>query len=347
MNRWLFEPVAELSEQAQQAALQRQKQLTKPPGSLGVLESVAVRLAAMQQTECPTLEALHITVFAADHGVARTGVSAFPQSVTRQMISNFANGGAAISVAARQIQASFEVVNLGTVEPLPATEGVLDRTISAGTACFCNDAAMCDRQLSEALAQGASVIDQLDNCQLFIGGEMGIGNTTAASALASALLEIEPVKLVGAGTGLDTKGVEYKARVIEHAHAFHQGQLTTPLAILRRLGGFEIAALCGAYIRAAQVGIPILVDGFICSVAALFAITLNPGCRDWMIFAHQSAEPGHQIILKAMNVEPLVSLQMRLGEASGAAITVPLLQLACALHAQMATFEQAGVDQNG
>lgn len=344
MNRWLSEPVQPICQASVEAAKARQAQLTKPAGSLGQLESWAITLAGLQQRCCPELDQVDIRIFAADHGVAATGVSAFPQSVTGQMVANFAHGGAAISVAARQLNASLEVVNLGTVEPLVALPGVIERTIAAGTACFSEQAAMAEHQLSRALRVGADTVDNLSDCQLFIGGEMGIGNTTTATALACALLDFPVADLVGPGTGVDAEGMQRKTRIIEQALALHREHLNTPLAILRCVGGFEIAALAGAYVRAAQQGIPVLVDGFICSVAALFAQALNPQCRQWMLFAHQSQEQGHQHVLHALDAQPMLDLSMRLGEGSGAAVAVPLLRMACAMHGEMASFTEAGVD---
>lgn len=180
-------------------------------------------------------------------------------------------------------------------------------------------------------------------CQLFIGGEMGIGNTTAATAMACLLLDCTALEVTGPGTGLDSAGVAHKAEVIEAALELHRPAISEPIEILQRLGGFEIAALSGAYLACAQQGISVLVDGFICSVAALLAVQLNPACRDWLLFAHSGAEPGHQRVLKALQAEPLLDLGLRLGEGSGAALAVPLLQLACSLHNDMATFTEAAV----
>jgi nicotinate-nucleotide--dimethylbenzimidazole phosphoribosyltransferase len=319
--------------------------LTKPPGSLGRLEQLAQQLAAMQGSERPALEHIHITVFAADHGVAAEGVSAFPQAVTVAMIANFANGGAAISVLAQELGAALEVVDVGAVELSASLPHVISRRIGAGTANFCEAPAMDEAQLADALKAGREAVERAvsSGAQLFIGGEMGIANTTAASAIASALLGKRASELAGPGTGLDADGVSHKAQVIERALRRHRAALTDPLAALRHLGGFEIAALCGAYLSAAQRGLPVLVDGFISSVAALVAIRLNPGIAPWLMLSHASAEHGHTAVVAAIGKQPLLDLKMRLGEGSGAAVTVPLLRLACALHNKMATFAEAGV----
>ncbi|MBI2286261.1 MAG: nicotinate-nucleotide--dimethylbenzimidazole phosphoribosyltransferase [Nitrosomonadales bacterium] len=342
---WLAQPCAVLNEASRTAALARQEQLTKPPGSLGKLEAIAVQLSALQGTEKPKMERVHISIFAADHGVAAEGVSAFPQAVTAEMVKNFARGGAAISVLAQQVNATLEVVNLGTVFPVEPLAKVRDEHIAAGTANFAQGPAMTEEQLAQALqaGQAAALRAKQDGAQLFIGGEMGIANTTSASAIACALLQESPQLLAGPGTGLDGKGVERKAAVIQRALDLHQANLAQPLDVLRRLGGFEIAALAGAYLAAAQNGLPVLVDGFISSVAALAAVRIQPDVRDWLLFAHASAEPGHRRVLAALAAEPLLQLGMRLGEGSGAATAVPLLQLACALHNNMATFAEAGV----
>lgn len=328
------------------AALERQAQLTKPPGSLGALETLAVQLAALQGKPEPSLERIWISVFAADHGVAEEGVSAFPQAVTGAMVANFAQGGAAISVLARELGASLEVVQLGTVNDPGELPGVRRAWIAAQTANFAQGAAMTPAQLGLALQAGADSVRLADaaGAQLFIGGEMGIGNTTAATALACALLDEAPEALAGAGTGLDDAGVARKAAVVRRALALHRGA-ASPEAWLRCVGGFELAALAGAYVAAAQRGMPVLVDGFIASAAALAAVRLQPACRPWMLFSHRSQERGHARLLAALEAEPLLELQLRLGEASGAAVAVPLLRLACALHAGMATFAEAGVAQ--
>jgi len=344
IHDWLTDPCPASDTTTEAAARMHQAALTKPPGSLGALEAVAIRLAALQRNERPSLDRVWISVFAADHGVAAEGVSAFPQSVTGEMVRNFAGGGAAISVLARAIGATLDVVNLGTVNDPGDIRGVRRMVIAAQTANFCEQAAMSVEQLQAALYAGAASVRAARNAgaQLFIGGEMGIANTTAATALACALLRRSPGELAGAGTGLDENGIARKVTVIGRALALHAGTKSAR-ELLRCLGGFEIAALCGAYIAAAQTGLPVLIDGFISTAAALAAVRINPGVRDWLLFAHTSHEHGHASLLRALHAEPLLELDMRLGEASGAAVAVPLLRLACAMHNEMATFEQAGV----
>ena len=344
---WFNVPSATLSEEAREAAYARQGVLTKPLGALGRMESLAIELAAMQSQEHPTIDNIHITIFAADHGIATKGVSAFPQAVTAEMVKNFANGGAAISVLAKELGAELDVVNLGTVIDTRDLPGVTNHALGAGTACFSREAAMSKQQLDDALSIGRTSAERAyaNNTHLFIGGEMGIGNTSSASAVACVLLDKSAEQLAGPGTGLDQAKLAHKVTVLNDALQLHAKQLDTPLDTLQYFGGFEIAALVGAYIRCAQLGVTVLVDGFISSVAALMAIRLSPASGQWFIYSHASAEPGHQHVMHALEAKPLLDLGMRLGEASGAAVCVPLLRLACSLHNGMATFKQAGVSE--
>ncbi|WP_114240448.1 nicotinate-nucleotide--dimethylbenzimidazole phosphoribosyltransferase [Dyella sp. C9] len=343
-HKWLLEPCFAIDEESRLLAREHQAQLTKPPGSLGILEGLAIRLAGMQHVVQPSAQRVWITVFAGDHGVAAEGVSAFPQVVTGEMVRNFANGGAAISVLARSLGAMLEVVNLGTVNDPGELPGVRRAIIAPQTHNFCEREAMSVAQLDAALRAGAdsAAAAQAAGAHLFIGGEMGIANTTSAAALACALLGESPVMLAGAGTGLDAAGIQHKASVIERALALYPGD-DDALAWLARVGGFEIAALAGAYIAAAQMGTPVLIDGFITTAAALAAVRIQPACREWMFFAHRSRERGHARLLAALEADPLIDLGLRLGEGSGAATAVPLIRLACELHGRMATFAQAGV----
>ena len=342
---WWLNPCKPVNADIVEQAAARQQQLTKPAGSLGQLEAVAVQLAGLQGQVKPTLKEIWIAIFAGDHGVVAEGVSAFPQEVTGQMLLNFVSGGAAISVLARQLGAQLEVVDLGTVNPALNLAGVRHLNIGPGTANFVQGAAMTQAQGELALQAGRDSVlrARATGAQLFIGGEMGIGNTTAASALACALLDCPVVHLTGPGTGLNAEGVSHKAQVIERALALHAAQRGDALQTLFNLGGFEIAALVGAYLACAQEGVAVLVDGFICTVAALVAVRLNPACREWLLFGHRGAELGHRHVLETLGAEPLLELGLRLGEGSGAALAVPLLRLACDLHGQMATFAEAAV----
>jgi len=342
-TQWLNNEAATLNQQVKQQALSRQAELTKPPGSLGQLESLAVQLAAMQGKIKPEINNIHISVFAADHGIAANkNISAFPQAVTAEMVRNFSRHGAAINVIARQLGATLEVINLGTVNNLEPLPSVLEQHIAAGTEDFSKQPAMTEEQLEAALNAGKQSVIRAKRANLFIGGEMGIGNTSSASAIACALLKLPANELVGPGTGLDESGVNHKIDFINQALKLHH-HANSPLEILRCFGGFEIAALVSSYLYSAQSGKPVLIDGFISSVAALVAIKLCPSARNWFFYAHASAEPGHLHIMQALKASPLLNMGMRLGEASGAALVVPILQMACALHNEMATFSEAGV----
>lgn len=341
---WHLEQAKAVSEQHRKQALARQAVLTKPAGSLGQLETLAVSLAALQYRDAPRINDINIHIFAADHGIAAENVSAFPQAVTAQMVQNFSAGGAAISVLAKTLEASLAISNVGTVEALAPLPHVNDQRIGAGTANFAKQAAMTEAQCLEALAIGQAAVNECNDANdLFIGGEMGIANTSSATALACALLQQPAVSLVGPGTGIDKSTQQHKASVIDKALALHKAGDNNAFVNLQRLGGFEIAALTGAYISAAQKGIPVLVDGFICTVAARYAMAINPSVKPWLLLSHCSAEPGHQLIIDAFEHAPLIDLQLRLGEGSGAAITLPLLKLACELHNGMASFADAGV----
>lgn len=342
---WFLAPIVTPSQQFYDQAVARQKILTKPLGSLGRLESLAASLAAMQSSAEPKITRPAISIFAGDHGIAEEGVSAFPQIVTTEMVKNFSAGGAAVSVLAGMHHAVFEVVNLGTVIDPGILNSVVNARIAAGTANFAHQQAMTENQLYLSMNEGAESVTRAISlgADLYIGGEMGIANTTSASAICAALLDIPLDQLVGPGTGIDSTQLQHKHQVIQKALILHSNSLQAPLTVLQSLGGFEIAGLVGAYIKAAQSGLPILVDGFITTAAALVACRINSDCRPWLLFSHGSAEPGHRKVLSALDAEPLIDLNLRLGEASGAAITIPLLQQACALHNGMATFSQAAV----
>jgi len=344
---WINAPLATLNTSAKEQGLERQGQLTKPPGSLGSLEAMAVRLCAMQGVQKPSVDNAQVVVFAGDHGVAAEGVSAFPQVVTGEMVKNFSRGGAAICALARQNNAAFEVVNLGTVVDLSAMENIVDNTIMAGTANFAQQAAMTLEQLTQSLAAGKAAVDRAaaNGATLFIGGDMGIANTAAATALASWATGQSVTSLVGPGTGLDAQGVTHKGQVIEAALAKHADAMTSPVEALRHVGGLEIAALAGAYIRAAQVGMAILVDGFITTSAAILASKIQPEITDWMFFAHASAEPGHQAMMASVGADTILDLGMRLGEGSGAGVALSILKSACVTHNEMATFAEASVSE--
>ncbi len=342
---WVTQDCPGISLQHREAARVRQGVLTKPAGSLGRLETLAIELAGLQHTDRPRAARAPIIIFAGDHGIAAQGVSAYPQAVTIAMMSNFAAGGAAISVLARELGSDLEVVDAGTLAEAPIAGVVTDKP-RRGTRDFSKEAALDGADVAFALDCGKRAVARAaSEPDILILGEMGIGNTTSATAIAAALLKTGAETMTGAGTGLDASGRAHKARVIDAALAHHGLMVpgVSPERILCAVGGLEIAAISGAVIAAAQRRIPILADGFIASVAALTATRLNPSCRPYLIFSHRSAEQGHRLVLEALEARPLLDLDLRLGEASGAALALPLLRLACALHNQMATFAEAAV----
>jgi nicotinate-nucleotide--dimethylbenzimidazole phosphoribosyltransferase len=346
---WTSLDCAAPSQTHREAALARQEQLTKPLGALGRLEAVAVELAALQATDTPGADRVPVVLFAGDHGIVAQGVSAYPAEVTVQMLRNFASGGAAISVLTRTLGLPLEVVDAGTLAT-EAIPGVIADKPRNGTRDFSREPALTAAEVVFALDAGRRAIARQAERQpqLVILGEMGIGNTTSAAAIAAALLPCAPAEITGHGTGLDGEGRARKARVISDVLALHgltSGALVE--TVLPAVGGLEIAAMSGAIIAAAQARLPVLVDGFIVSVAALAATRLNPSCRPWLIFSHRSAERGHGLLLDALSARPLIDLDLRLGEASGAATALPILRLACALHNGMATFAEAAVSNRG
>ncbi|WP_336166177.1 nicotinate-nucleotide--dimethylbenzimidazole phosphoribosyltransferase [Acinetobacter sp. 161(2023)] len=345
MNWWL-ESVQQPNLDAKQQAEQHQLQLTKPTGALGDLELIAVKLASLQSNAHPQVNHPWITIFAGDHGVVEENISAYPQAVTRQMLQNFTTGGAAISVIAKYHQAHLQVIDCGTVGEAYEYAGVERHCIRAGTANFAKQAAMNADECRAALELGKNSVDtaKAEGADIYIAGEMGIGNTCSASALACLLLNDTAEQLTGVGTGIGADQLRHKIEVIEQAIELHHKHVTgDAFKTLCAVGGLEIAAIVGAYIRCAQIGLPIIVDGFISSVAALCAVRMNPKGRDWMLFGHQSAEYGHRRILQELNAEPILKMNLRLGEGSGAGAALGLVKMACVLHNQMATFAQAAV----
>ena len=345
MNWWL-ESVKQPNLDAKQQAEQHQLQLTKPTGALGDLEQIAITLASLQSDAHPHVNHPWITIFAGDHGVVEENISAYPQAVTRQMLQNFTTGGAAISVLAKYHEAHLQVIDCGTVGEAYEYAGVERHCIRAGTANFAKQSAMNADECRAALELGKKSVDtaKVDGADIYIAGEMGIGNTCSASALACLLLNDTAEQLTGVGTGIGADQLRHKIEVIEKAIELHHKHVVGDVfKTLCAVGGLEIAAITGAYIRCAQVNLPIIVDGFISSVAALCAVRMNPKVRDWMLFGHQSAEYGHQRILQELNADPILKMNLRLGEGSGACAALALVKMACVLHNQMATFAQAAV----
>jgi nicotinate-nucleotide--dimethylbenzimidazole phosphoribosyltransferase len=318
---------------------------TKPRRSLGRLEDLAAQITAVRGAVPAGLEAA-IVVAAGDHGVAAEGVSAYPQEVTAQMVLNFAGGGAAINVLARQAGARLIVVDAGVVTPVEH-ELVRSLRFGPGTANLAAGPAMTVELATKAVLAGAAIVDELDDVDAIGLGEMGIGNTTSASALVAALLGVDPQLVCGRGTGLDDEGVARKAATVAHALEVNGVDPADPLAVLAALGGFEIAVLVGVALGCAANRVVCVLDGFITGAAALVAARIAPASVGAMIAAHRSTEPGHRIVLDALGLEPVLDLGLRLGEGSGAALALPVLRAAVAIANEMATFADAGVTDAG
>lgn len=323
----------------------RQLELTKPPGSLGRLEEIANRCAAIFESLSFRLTRPRIVLFAADHGVCAEGVSPYPQEVTAQMVLNFLSGGAAINCLAQAGGIDLEVVDVGVAARLPESPSLISRRVASGTRNFCYEPAMSREQAEAAIAVGVDRAQHAvdDGCTLLGFGEMGIGNTTAAAALAAALTGCTPAEVVGRGTGADQACLARKISAVERALRFHCGRLSSPMEILARLGGLEIAAMCGFCLGAASCRRPVVTDGFIATAAAAIAIRIEPSVKDFLFAAHLSPEPGHRRLLESIGLDPLLNLQMRLGEGTGAALAIGIMEAAAAAFTRMATFASAGV----
>lgn len=318
---------------------------TKPPGSLGRLESLAVDLGVAEGMTRPVVDPARVIVFAGDHGVAADGVSAFPTEVTAQMCANFAGGGAAVAVLARSVGAGLEVVDVGVAADLTHIDGIVHAKVAHGTANFRHGPAMDQTGLDAAVEVGREAVRRAvaDGQRLVALGEMGIGNTTSAAILIGLLTGSEAADVTGPGTGLDPKGLAVKQEVVAAALQRLAPLADDPASCLGHVGGLEVAALVGAVLESRSHRMPVLVDGFIVTAAALVACRMAPGVRRQLIFAHRSAEPGHRVALDALEAAPLLDLGMALGEGSGAALALPVLRAACDILADMATFKDAGV----
>ncbi|GJL49817.1 MAG: nicotinate-nucleotide--dimethylbenzimidazole phosphoribosyltransferase [Nitrospirales bacterium] len=328
-----------------QAKLDR---LTKPRGSLGRLEELAAQYVAISGEESPLCPKARVLTLAADHGVVVEGVSAYPSSVTAQMVTNFLNGGAAINVLARQVGAEVQVVDMGVASHLNHLVGLIDRKIGHGTKNMVLGPAMSRDEAIRSVEIGIELVERAfdDGVRVVATGEMGIGNTTASAAI-TAVMTGQPIfRITGRGTGVDDEGLSRKRRVIEQALRVNDPQAGDAFDVLCKVGGFEIGGLVGVILGGAACRIPVVLDGFIAGAAALLAVTLAPTCREYLIASHQSAEDGHQVVLEHLGLHPLLDLQLRLGEGTGACLAIGLLQSSLLLMTQMATFDGAGVDQS-
>ncbi|WP_284155358.1 nicotinate-nucleotide--dimethylbenzimidazole phosphoribosyltransferase [Sulfuricystis multivorans] len=340
------EPVSHALDDALQRAIDNK---TKPLGSLGRIETLALQIGRVRQSLKPKLEKPHIVVCAGDHGAAKAGISAYPQEVTWQMVENFLAGGAAINVFARANGLELAIVDCGVAHDFGARPGLIDAKVSAtGTASYLDGPAMTAEQCAQAMDNGARIVAGLtgQGCHVVGFGEMGIGNTASAALITHVLTGAPLIDCVGRGTGLDDAGLMRKRTLLQQAlDAWRDRSADEPLAVLARFGGFEIATMAGSMLEAARRKMLVLVDGFISSAAALVAAKLAPAFLDYAVFSHLSQERGHQVQLAHLGVRPLIDLDLRLGEGTGAALAWPLVRCACAMLAEMASFESAGVSE--
>lgn len=341
--------IGPLDEGAMQAARARQDRLTKPRGSLGRLEALAIQLAGITGAPIPRIRCKAVVIMAADHGIAAEGVSAYPPEVTRQMVRNFLRGGAAINVLARQAGAQVLIVDIGVAGDSFPDAGLLARKIAPGTANMTRGPAMRRDQALAAIETGIDVVRTHlpAEVDLVATGDMGIGNTSSSAALLAAFTGAAPASVVGRGTGVDDARLAHKVAMVEQALAANQPAPDDPLDVLAKVGGFEIAGLAGVMLAAAARRLPVVIDGFISGAAALAAARLAPNVTPYLIASHRSDELGHQLMLEALGLRPLLDLGMRLGEGTGAVLAMHLVEAAVRLHAEMATFAEAGVSEAG
>lgn len=338
--------ISPLDESAMQAARARQDTLTKPRGSLGRLEELSIQLAGMTANPFPSVERKAVIVMAADHGVALEGVSAYPAEVTPQMVLNFLRGGAAINVLARQAGARVIVVDMGVAAQITDPSGkLINRKIGLGSANLAEGPAMTREQARQAIQSGIEIAEaEIERgVDILASGDMGIGNTTPSAAIACALMNQIPENIAGRGTGVDDEGLKKKIDVIGRALDVNRPDGKDPLDVLAKVGGFEIGGLVGVMLASAAHRKPIVVDGFISTAAAMLAVSLAPTARDYMIAAHASQERGHRLMLQWLGLNPLLDLNLRLGEGTGAALAFNLIEASARILCEMATFDEAGV----
>jgi len=335
-----------LDQKAMEQARLRQQQLTKPPGSMGRLEEIAIQMAGITHEVLPVLQRKAVIIMAADHGVTAEGVSAYPSAVTPQMVLNFLSGGAAINALAQHAGAEVVVVDIGVAEELQHP-GLLSCKVAPGTANMAQGPAMTQEQVQKSIAVGREVATALieQGVDLITTGEMGIGNTTASSAITACLAGVPVALVTGRGTGIDDAQLTHKVAIIEKAIALNKPDATHPLDVLAKMGGLEIAGLVGVILAAAEHSVPVVLDGFISGAAALVATRLVPAVRDYLFAGHVSVERGHHIILEQLKLTPILDLGLRLGEGTGAVLATTIIEAALRLHRDMATFTEAGVSE--
>ena len=338
-----------LNTTAMAKAKERQAMLTKPTGSLGKLEQLSIQIAGIQGRPIPQIKQKAVIVMAADHGVAARGTSAYPQEVTAQMVLNFLHGGAGINVISRQVGARVIIVDMGVAVKLEANPGLLSRRIAAGTHDMSRGPAMTVAQAQQALETGIEIVtaEIKKGLDIVATGDMGIGNTTASSAICAIMTGKTIAEVTGRGTGLDNKQLQQKIRIINESIAFNKPESAKPLEVLAKVGGFEIGGLAGVILGAAAHRVPVVIDGFISGAAALIAAGLCPQSKDYMIAGHCSVEPGHKLLLQYLGLKPLLDMEMRLGEGTGAALAMSLAEISVRILNEMATFAEAGVSDKG
>jgi nicotinate-nucleotide--dimethylbenzimidazole phosphoribosyltransferase len=344
----LISNIGPLDESAMAAARARQDALTKPRGSLGRLESLSLQLAGITGDPRPRIEHKVILIMAGDHGVVAEGVSAYPQEVTVQMVMNFLSGGAAINAMARHVGARVVVVDMGVAADVAPHPNLVDKKIGRGTANMVQGPAMSREGAVRALLAGSQVVEAelAQGLDILGTGDMGIGNTTPSAAIAVAMTGHSPAEVVGRGTGVDDAGLDRKIAAVRRALTVNRPDPADALDVLAKVGGFEIGGLAGAMLAAAAHRRPVMVDGFISTAAAMIAVGLAPQARSYLIPAHRSQERGHRLMLGWLGLEPLLDLDMRLGEGTGAALGISLAEAACKILNEMATFGEAGVSDN-
>ncbi len=337
--------IAPLNEEAQTAAQERQAILTKPQGALGRLERLSIQLAGITGQPLPRVDRKAVIVLAGDHGVVADGVSAYPSEVTVQMVLNFLNHGAAVNVLARQAGARVVVADVGVAGDLPAHPELLSRKVARGTASFVRGPAMSREQAVRSVEVGIEIVEEqvAQGLDLVATGEMGIGNTTPASAIAAVYTRLPVAEVTGRGTGVDDKGLSRKVSVIEQALVLHRPDPEDPIGVLAAVGGLEIGAIAGVCLGAAAHRVPVIVDGFISAAGALIAAALCPAVKPYLIASHLSVERGHAALWMALGQEPLLDLDLRLGEGTGAVLAMHLVEASCRILSEMATFAGAGV----
>jgi len=345
MLRQILKQIQPISENWLNRARKRLDNLTKPRGSLGILEEIAARVVAIREEERPTINKKGVFVFAGDHDVVSEGVSAYPQEVTGLMVKNLLNGGAGINVLARSAGADVSIIDIGMKETLPNARGLIKKNVKKGAHNITKGAAMTVEEAEKAINVGIEMAETAfsQKTTMIATGEMGIGNTTPSSAILSSLLPADIIDVTGRGTGLDDEGLYNKVKVIKKAIEVNKPSMNDPISILAAVGGLEIAGICGLCLGGAARRMIVVVDGFISSAGALVAMRINPVVKDYIFFSHQSTETGHRTFFKNEKLRPILDLELRLGEGTGAVLVMKIIEDALKIYNEMATFQDVGI----